>query len=54
MRLARRLLHEREHAAGHEPRPTHVLAGARHLRDLNDAPPFCVSARRPARAAMIL
>jgi hypothetical protein len=39
LRLASRVLHERDHTAGHESRSAHGFASARHLRDLNDAPP---------------
>src|SRR5438309_4370123 len=35
--LGRWMLHEREHAACHEPRAAHRFAGARHLGDLHDA-----------------
>lgn len=52
LRLAGRMFHEREHTAGHESRSAHRLAGARHLRDLDDARPVVVSTRRPARVAM--
>jgi hypothetical protein len=35
------VLDERKDAAGHESRPAHRLAGARHLGDLDDAASRC-------------